>query len=225
MGFPWRTGQSVPAVVDAHKTILVEAGIIDPGPGCDVTSIRAVEDRIGCPMPDDVREFYCAGHPHLPGQHEAPGVTFFQLDDPDVRWYRLARDRPHPLDFEFYGRLLGGWDAAEGFMLGGDSSFDRLFWIRNAPGQPDGVLLFTAWQDERIHLPIVARSLAEYLGRIAYLLSLDRAARKWDAADIVRNPPEYMRLVAQEFAELNSTATYKDAAEFALREEEAFQEW
>jgi hypothetical protein len=212
--YPWRDGRTVREVIDANRGLLVKTGIIDPGDGYSAAEIRAVEQRIGKHLPSDVKELYAAARPRQVGLDPWPSIGLFKPDiDDDVRWYRLLDDQPHPIDLVAGGDLVGLEDfkRIEGLMLGGNPFFDRLFWVRGHSRIADGCIILTDHEND-YPLPIVARSLAEYLARICFFGGTDLVTYPGQRDDF---PLDDVMPFAREFAELNPDES--DWSEWAAR--------
>lgn len=94
-------------------------------------------------------------------------------------------------------------------MLGGTPFFDRLFIVRGHTKIPDGSVVLTD-HESTCPMPMVARSLAEFLERLCYFEGTDLISVPGEREHL---PLEKALLFAQEFAELNPDA------------EEGWSEW
>jgi hypothetical protein len=201
--YPWRDGRTVTEVIHANRDTLVRAGIIESGGGgCSAAEIDAVHQRVGRDLPADVRELYACARPRHPTATHFPGVALFAPgSEAEVRWYDLLGDAPQPIDLIKGGAPVGLDDFAdaEGFMLGGTPYFDRLFWVRGHARLANGCVVLTDHEDDYA-LPVVARSLAEYLARLCFFGGVDLAAYPGARKDV---PLDHALLFAREFVELN----------------------
>lgn len=203
--YPWRGGESVTDVIRRNRDLLRAAGLIQPGPGCTPAEISAVERRIGRPLPPDVREFYLAARPAPFTAEDHPPIAVYQPQDPDVNWYRLAHDAPRPINIIKWDDPLDEWQSADGFPWGRTPFGDRLFWVRGHARHPDGCVLLTDHESSECPLPVVARSLAEYLARFCFLNGIDLISTPGERDKL---PADHVRLFATEFVELNPQSRY-----------------
>jgi len=186
--------------------MLVRIGMIEKGAGHTEVELAGWEGRLGQAAPVEVIELYRAAGSRRAGEHTVfPSVGLFEITDEDNRWYRLLEDRPHPIDIIWWRdepvdeatRLE--WDGVEGFYFGGTPFFDRLMILRGHRRWANGSVLLTDHESD-LPLKVVARTLAEYLGRLCYFGGLDLVSvpgerETFAAADL--------GMMERELAELN----------------------
>lgn len=177
---PWENSIPIDQVVESLRPQLVKLQLIEPGDGYTDSELDKLESRSGDHLPNEIRLFYRTAKPKRFELDDWPPVGFFTVDDEDVKWYDFIEDPPHPLEMILEPAIeqedpgLATWRNAKLFMLGGTPYFDRFFAIQGHPSIADGTLLFTAHEDEK-PLIVVARSLAEYLQRLAFFDGVDLA--------------------------------------------------
>jgi hypothetical protein len=214
--YPWRTARTVEQVINANRDLLIRTGIIEPGPGYSPAELRAIERRTHGPLPDEIKQLYAAARPRQVGADHWPSMGLFKPDgDIDVRWYHLLDDQPHPIDLIVrYKPSVPGFDNfkhAHGLMLAGNPFFDRLFWVRGHATMPDGCIMLTDHEGYP-PMPIVARSLSQYLARLCFFNGTDLITYPGQRGDF---PLDHALLFAREFAELNPDES--DWSEWAAR--------
>src|SRR5688500_15422495 len=107
MTFPWRTDSSLAAVLATSRPSLEKNRIIAKGGGHSDAELDAAEQRLGRPLPSDVREFYGMIRPVALDwlDDDAPGeFGFYQLED--FQCLPLAEE------------TLPDWDNAEVLLIG-----------------------------------------------------------------------------------------------------------
>ena len=177
---PWDNSNTVDQVVDSLRRKLVKLDLIEPGIGYSDSELQEAESRMGSRIPDEVRLFYKKTKPKRFELDNWPPVGIFRLEEEYVRWYDFVKDIPHPLEMILEPAIeredpgLHLWQDARIFMLGGTPYFDRLLSLYDHPSYPDGTVLFSAHEDDH-PLIIVAKSLAQYLQRLAYFDGIDLA--------------------------------------------------
>jgi hypothetical protein len=211
--YTWRDNRTVTQIIHDHRDLLTHVGIIEPGPGYTLAEFQAIQRRIRGPLPADVRELYAAARPRQVGEDHWPSMGLFKPDSyDDVRWYDLLKERPHPIDLITGGELtFDELQDAQGLMLGGTPFFDRLFWIEGHNRHPDGCILLTNHEGDPA-MPVVARSLAEYLSRLCFFNGRELVSEPGARDDL---PLDHAVVFAREFAELNPEES--DWSEWAAR--------
>jgi hypothetical protein len=157
---------------------------------------------MGRPLPEELRDLYLCARPRTVGEEHWPSVAICTLDDPGLRWSRIVADAPAPVNLIIWEDPdpIDDWMDAEGVLFGANPFFDRLFWIKDHRRHPDGCILFTSHECDDLFMPMVARSLAEYISRLCFFKGEDLISSAGERATF---PAEHFRLLAREFVELN----------------------
>ncbi len=200
--YPWRDGRSVTQTVEYHRNVLENCEMVQTGSGYTPAEMRQIEARFGRAMPSDIRLFYSAAKPRQVGHDHWPSlVLFLPHSDEDVNWYRLANDRPHPLDMMFRHQVPSAWETVNGFMIGGTPFFDRLFIITGHSRYPNGAILLTDHEaDSENNMIVVALSLANYIARLCFFDGVELVSVPGNCSDF---PSQNVQLLAREIVELN----------------------
>ena len=217
--YPWRTDRTLGEVLASCRPWLIGKEVIKDAAGYPEDEVASAEQRIGRPLPDDIRAFYHAARPigDDNGGFRA-GVVLYDLDA--LEWQSMSVHQQEPLDD--WARAEGLWF---GCIAGGQSA---LCWVRGHRAHADGCIVlvdplsYMTLGD--LSVSVHARSFAEFIAKLVALNGLwpgcgdddgmdwDEESREWvfeeDKPPIEHGEPvlteaEATELFLAEYAELN----------------------
>lgn len=184
--YPWRRDHEIGEALAVAAPVLVSLGVAEPGGGYSAMEIAAAEQRLGRPVPGDVREFYRAVKPtKMFDADDRKEFGFYRLDAPELAWRSMEQADP-----------ADDWKGAIGLALGQSTYGDPFWWVEGHRTIPDGAIVLLDHEgtiSEDVMFAYFARSFREFIGKVAYFRSL--FAKGQDP------------LFRQEYAELNPVAT------------------
>ena len=123
--------------------------------------LNAVEAKLGHKLPTDIRAFYSAVRFIPPDDVTTDhGVDFSFRPPGEFRWVPLR---------EFAAKPGDDWWQAEGLVFGDNLDYVVLMWVRGHRVREDGMIVLTGVHSFRdLQFVILARSLTEFLGKVAY---------------------------------------------------------
>jgi hypothetical protein len=161
----WR-GVSIEEAVERCAEDLVESGLATNDRGYSPAELEATDERLGRPMPDELRTFYSRVTPVSETLYGDYGLISFQpaqdrdltwLDDPEKREKYLWLAPPEYCWIE-------GWAQARFLLIGYTPFGDLLLWCDGLRNHPAGTIVVTDHGDDG-NVVILGDSLGEWLAR------------------------------------------------------------
>src|SRR6185503_12472481 len=129
--YPWRRYGDMDEALGVAVPVLVSLGAAEPGGGYSAVEIVQAEQRLGRPLPGEVREFYRAVRPAVRSTaDDRKQFRFYPLDAVGLTWRPMA-------DTAAAAEPATEWKDANGLALGQSRFGDEFLWVEGHRAIPD----------------------------------------------------------------------------------------
>jgi hypothetical protein len=154
-------------VLDPLVDRLIERGLAQKRGGISESALKKVDERLGFPLPEELRSFYRRVSPvtKCPPDALYGFVGFQPAEDPDLRWLDGA-EGDEKYTWTLAESLPVGWQDAHVLVIGYTPFGDCLYWTDGLPGRPSGSILLSDHESDDNPV-VLGDSFAQWLARYA----------------------------------------------------------